>query len=62
LDGTAVPIDIPEAAHLVGVSTTGNHALALDADGNAWAWGDNMFGQLGDGSVSFSSSPVRVGR
>jgi len=33
---------------------------ALDKDGGIWAWGDNENGQLGDGTVTPSSTPVRV--
>src|SRR4029077_2891833 len=26
------------------------HSLELDTDGTVWVWGDNSYGQLGDGS------------
>ncbi|MCX6063923.1 MAG: stalk domain-containing protein, partial [Caldiserica bacterium] len=35
--------------------------LALARDGSLWAWGDNEYGQLGDGTTANRSSPVRVG-
>ncbi|MCI5604818.1 MAG: hypothetical protein MR413_04125, partial [Clostridia bacterium] len=31
------------------VSTGSNHTLVLKEDGTVWAWGDNTYGQLGDG-------------
>ena len=34
------------------VSAGPTHTLALDGDGHVWAWGDNTYGQLGDGSTS----------
>ena len=36
------------------------HNLAIDKDGNVWAWGSNEFGQLGDGTSVDRDSPVRV--
>src|SRR5690606_19867497 len=33
---------------------------ALAADGAAWCWGDNRFGQLGVGSVASGDGPQRV--
>ncbi len=39
----------------------GAHSLALPADGSrVWAWGDNEFGQLGDGTVTSRSYPDPV--
>jgi alpha-tubulin suppressor-like RCC1 family protein len=37
------------------------HNFALKTDGTVWAWGNNMFGQLGNGEdVKFSAVPVQV--
>ena len=36
------------------------HALAIDTDGNTWAWGYNGYGQLGDGSTSDKYKPQTV--
>src|SRR5260221_10399183 len=46
--------------HLSGmtaVAAGGIHSLALSHDGTVWAWGDNSYGQLGNGSTG---SPVTV--
>jgi len=36
------------------------HMLALKSDFTVWAWGNNEFGQLGNGSTTNSSRPVQV--
>ncbi|WP_379213329.1 DUF5018 domain-containing protein [Paenibacillus sp. GCM10012303] len=36
------------------------HALALDDQGNMWAWGSNSAGQLGNNSAVKSEVPVKV--
>ena len=41
--------------------TTG-HSLALKTDGTVLAWGNNGFGQLGDGSLSSQTKPIVVVR
>jgi alpha-tubulin suppressor-like RCC1 family protein len=44
----------------VNVAVGGSATLALKADGTIWAWGENIYGQLGDGSnVREKASPVR---
>lgn len=36
------------------------YAVGRKSDGSLWSWGYNLFGQLGDGTASNRSSPVRV--
>ncbi|MDD2510381.1 MAG: DUF3048 domain-containing protein [Syntrophomonas sp.] len=36
------------------------HCMSLDAQGKVWAWGNNDYGQLGNGSTEYSSVPVEV--
>jgi len=54
---------IPFLAHQV--SAGANHTVAIKTDGSLWAWGDNRYGQLGDGTWSSIgetiNSPTRVG-
>ena len=42
------------------VSALLDHSCARLYDGSVWCWGDNTWGQLGDGTREFRSSPVRV--
>ncbi len=37
-----------------------SHSLSLGSDGTVWAWGDNQFGELGDGNLIQSDTPVRL--
>lgn len=37
-----------------------SHSLAIKEDGSLWAWGYNLFGQLGDGTTSTHYTPVKV--
>ena len=45
---------------VVAIAAGGAHSLALDDFGRLWAWGDNGYGQLGDGSFASRTSPVLV--
>ncbi|WP_313839939.1 InlB B-repeat-containing protein, partial [Bifidobacterium kimbladii] len=52
--------DLPADFTYVQVSAGGSYSLAVGSDGNAYAWGSNFYGQLGDGTYSGRYAPVRV--
>lgn len=43
------------------VSSKQISTLAIRSDGTIWAWGDNTYGQLGDGTKTYKTSPTRIG-
>jgi alpha-tubulin suppressor-like RCC1 family protein len=42
------------------IDASNSSSYALRADGSVWAWGNGTVGQLGDGKLASSSTPVRV--
>ena len=56
----ASPTDKSKGLQAAQVSAGYYHSLAVGSDGNAWAWGYNGYGQLGNNSYSKSSVPVPV--
>ena len=65
-DGTIIhrssPVQIGTGTNWADIST-GNiqHTSATKTDGTLWSWGENNYGQLGDGTVINKSSPVQIG-
>ncbi|MFN4027892.1 MAG: T9SS type A sorting domain-containing protein [Flavobacterium sp.] len=43
------------------VSNGQNHTIAIKTDGTLWAWGSNLFGQLGNGNNTDSNFPIQIG-
>jgi alpha-tubulin suppressor-like RCC1 family protein len=54
------PFRIPDLSDVVAVDTGFDHSLALLKDGTVRAWGQNGFGQLGDGTTVDRDRPVVV--
>jgi alpha-tubulin suppressor-like RCC1 family protein len=42
------------------LATGAEHALAIDSLGYLWAWGNNVYGQVGDSTRIHRSSPVSI--
>ena len=63
-DGTttarSAPVQVGSASNWVGVTIGDFHTLALQADNSVWAWGFNLYGQLGDGTTPNRATPGRV--
>ena len=60
LFGILFPSIVTGTAAETIVAAGGAHALALADDGAVWAWGFNDQGQLGDGSLQYTTSPVQI--
>lgn len=64
--GTSVNSTVPvmvqglDGISIEKVSTGIAHTLALDTNGQIWAWGNNSSGRLGDGTETDRLSPVQV--
>jgi alpha-tubulin suppressor-like RCC1 family protein len=37
-----------------------SHSLGIKSDGTLWAWGGNIYGQLGDSTTTERHSPVQI--
>lgn len=64
-DGTSVlnrnsPVQVSNLTNVIDVAVGNYHSLALKSDGTVWAWGSNVFSQLGDGTTTDRLTPVQV--
>ena len=68
-NGTTTASDVPVSADVTGVLAgktitkivrTDTAVLALGSDGRVYSWGDNTYGQLGNGNNTSSAVPVAV--
>jgi len=69
--GTLVRTNVPAEVHgpanisylnsITAIMGGEMHNVALKSDGTLWAWGQNAYGQLGDGTTNDEYTPVQVG-
>jgi len=64
-DGTNInknsPIPVPGMSSGVSSISLGwYHSCAIKTDGSLWCWGNNEYGQLGNGSYENKNSPVQI--
>ncbi|PJJ59985.1 RCC1 domain-containing protein [Hymenobacter chitinivorans] len=55
------PVQVGTATTWASVAAGTSFTVAVGKDGSLWAWGDNQYGQLGDGTTTPRPSPVRIG-
>jgi len=69
-DGTTAnrtsPVQVPGLTGVVAVAaangggSNASHSIAAKSDGTVWAWGRNVYGQIGDGTTTDRATPVQV--
>ncbi|MBI5778435.1 MAG: putative Ig domain-containing protein [Planctomycetes bacterium] len=61
---TPVQVEGPDGVgfltNIIAIASGDAHSIALKDDGTVWTWGNNFFGQLGDGTMTPKSTPVQV--
>src|SRR4029077_19980635 len=57
---TGAPTAVPNFPNARSVAAGRDHSLAAFDAGRVYAWGDNLDGELGNGSTTSTSTPVQV--
>ncbi|QVQ51184.1 hypothetical protein J4H86_20515 [Spiractinospora alimapuensis] len=61
-DNRATPgaVDLPDGVTVTQAAVGGWHSLAVTDDGDVLAWGQNLYGQLGDDTNTDRDTPIQV--
>lgn len=57
---TPVPVQMPAGASFASITAGDTYTCAVSTTGQVYCWGDNHFGQFGDGTTESSDVPVTV--
>ncbi|MDY4873393.1 MAG: FN3 associated domain-containing protein, partial [Alloprevotella sp.] len=52
--------EIKDTLRCVNMSASTSHTIATKNDGSLWAWGYNSYGQLGDGTTTNKTTPIKI--
>lgn len=56
-----LPTQIGNETNWRRISVGVDHTMAIKTDGTLWAWGNNDYGQLGNGKITPSGLPIQIG-
>jgi len=59
-DDSNIPVQVSFLTGITTIAAGGWHSFALKNDGTFWVWGNNPFGQLGNGTNTASNVPVQI--
>ncbi|MCL2045025.1 MAG: stalk domain-containing protein [Oscillospiraceae bacterium] len=54
----SIPVKIMD--DVVAISAGSIHNLAIKSDGSLWSWGNNEYGEIGDGSISVKDASYNI--
>ncbi|MFN5933343.1 MAG: RCC1 domain-containing protein, partial [Roseiflexaceae bacterium] len=57
---TPVTVSMPTGVTFTSISAGHQNTCALTSAGEAYCWGDNLYGQIGDGTTTNRTTPVVV--
>ena len=56
----AIAYNMGKVGEFQTISAGWDHVAAIKTDGSLWTWGNNEYGQLGDGTTENKSTPVKI--
>ncbi len=54
------PTQSMAVSRAIAIAAGDSHSVALDGSGNVWTWGDNTWGQLGNGNTTQVPTPKKL--
>jgi len=54
------PVQVPQLSNMVAVTAGAYHNVACQSGDTLWAWGDNRYRQIGNGTTENALTPVQV--
>ncbi|MFO0477358.1 MAG: T9SS type A sorting domain-containing protein [Bacteroidota bacterium] len=54
------PVQVSGLTNVVAIAAGRFFSMAVKSDGTVWTWGQNLYGQLGNGNTTDSNVPVQV--